>query len=354
MTTFGDIRSVAQRAPGVGTWWDLCDAFESYDGAEPLEDRVIPYCAAQLARWPVTVSRSMPSSWLEALCRGERVPVARLANAITNWRNFDEGKLAALAGAAEIEGVRVLELSRGYSGSDGFFRQSVLAPDVVDDAFADTFEGMVRGPLRRVEVCVLGGTPIGPRVARALASMPALTSLTLEACPHDEDALAVLAAGPFDALVDLCVDCWAAESLEVILESSWFHRLESLSWRGCRLVDSWVASVFDDPVVSNLRMLDLGANNLTTDALCSVLTSPALTRLERLYISRLNDHWSSLSSMDQCDRLRAAFERMASSRLEELGLRESSLDSTELSILRDASRTHGFEFAFTYYRDNLT
>ena len=360
MTTFGDIRSVAQRAPNIGTWWDLCDAFESYDGAEPLEDRVLPYCASQLARWPVTVSRAMPGAWLEALCRGERVPQARLANAITNWRTFDRARLAALTRAPELEGIRVVELSRGYSASEHYVRPESLEPSAITDtAIGDVFVDLVQGPLRHVEVCVLGGVAVDASVARALATLPRLRSLTLEACPHSELALPALAAGPFEALVDLCVDCWGASSLEVLIESPWFHQLEALAWRGCRLEDAWVAGVFDDPVVSNLQVLDLGANHLTTLTLAGLLTSPALTRLERLYLSRLNtDGYPSFTSRIETEqgrrRLEAALERMTSDALVELGLRESTLGWADQRLLSETARARGFEFAFTRYVDNLT
>jgi hypothetical protein len=346
---------VAQRAPGVGTWWDLCDAFESYDGAEPLADRVLPYCASQLSRWPATVTRAMPSAWLEALCRGERVPQAALANAITNWRTFDAGKLAALTRAHELDGVRVLEISRGYSSSEDYYWPSSLEPGVLPrDGIGAQVVALLEGPLRRVEVCVLGGFAVGAAEARALATLPRLRALTLEACPHDEGTLAALASGPFSSLVDLCVDCWVDSSLEVLLESSWFHQLEALALRGCHLEDAWVSGVFDDPVVSNLQALDLGANRLTSGALAHLLTSPALARLERLYLARLNTNTYHPTQQAAGRDLVVAIERMTMSGLEELGLRHSQLAWREHVALRKAADARGFRFAFTHYTDNLT
>ncbi len=360
MASFGDIRSIAQRAPGTGTWWDLCDAFESYEGAEPVEDRVLPYCEAQLSRWPPEIARAMPVAWLEALAVGRRVPGARLANAITNWNSVTSAKLTGLSRAAGVQNVRLLELSVGVSGVMMHHQPRPLAPGHVeqDEAFVGALERLFAGPMRGLEVLVLGDRTVDPRLAGHVAALPRLRSLTLEGCRHDEAALDHLAAGPFASLTDLHVQRWAPSSIDALLESSWFGRLEALSLRGCSLDGPWVERVFDDPSVSNLRALDLGVNLLGVDALCALLTSPALVRLEHLTMDRLEQDDPSWAPLEQrvarMAALEAALERATLGRLVELGLRETLLHDGEIAVIRRWASARGVELRYTRYVDQLT
>lgn len=68
-STFGDLRSLLQRAPSPLLWEDLCALMDLSD-AEQRDSELIPYALSHLKRWPWQL-RVAPPRWLRAAEQGE-------------------------------------------------------------------------------------------------------------------------------------------------------------------------------------------------------------------------------------------------------------------------------------------
>ena len=76
-SSFGDLRSAAQRPPGPDAWRGLCHLAQRFE-SDTFHERALPYLKAHLDRWPDAL-RCAPRSWIRRVASGEDVPQLSIA-----------------------------------------------------------------------------------------------------------------------------------------------------------------------------------------------------------------------------------------------------------------------------------
>ena len=212
---FGDVRSILHGEPSQQGWQALCEALDAYQGAEPLEEVVLPYCLQALQGWPPEIERWVPPRWDEMLFEEQGPPELILCTHLElhdyhvgDRGNIGDGDVRALAASPHLAQLQHLDLSSNYIGDQGVEALAASAHltrlqylDLADNHIGSGgARALAASPnLASLRHLDLYGNRIGDEGARALASSPHLASLqhlNLHSNGIEDEGAAALAASP--------------------------------------------------------------------------------------------------------------------------------------------------------------
>lgn len=322
---FGEVRSLLQSAPHVGVWSRLCQLVESTSQGGVCDLRILSYVLDSLARWPdrwPDELRRAPMSWSRMLRQGragelpwEMICALRVKSPLRSD--------SMLGQELELEGNETVhELLR--HGVLGQLRElELIELGVDDDGFSALLGAREAAGLRRLAI---HHSLISARGVREIARAKHLEHLEVLDLRENasmggyEEAIAQLVqARHLASLRSLDIECeLTPEDLERVLGATIFTNLEHLGLSSCfhqpgvmddeffeidlgalnadialpalcslglannLMIDDELLELLQAPWLGRLRALDLAWNDLGDGGICALVTTEALSRLEKL------------------------------------------------------------------------
>ena len=115
---FGEIRSVVQCTPSAVLWQSLCELVERWP-REQFTTELLPYLCANLVAWPSSL-KVAPQRWIDTILAGKVSPYCHLVESLdVSDQRLSTSELKCLVTAQELNGLRILNLSKNVLGSEG-------------------------------------------------------------------------------------------------------------------------------------------------------------------------------------------------------------------------------------------
>ena len=359
LSTFGEVRSIAQGEPTANQWKKLCRMLESWEDPVSLEQVVLPYLMGALSRWPDDL-RVAPEHWVSRQLGGEDIPALLVTRKIvlrSMWFGASANNSEALTHSPGFANCVILQIQAGTGVSElvamldakesWLTRIKSLRFFNVDLGDELAMMLLASKNLSRLEELRLDYAKLTGATLEALAGSPMAASLKSLGLQHIDLGDAHAALDTLEKLPKLeSLELRSAElGVDHMLELSELHppeHLTSLSLRDNRARDqgtralargrftntvevlnlsnnqiggAGARAIAESEQSSSLKQLDLQMNRLDTDAALELARTPFLANLESLKLD-LNligvQGWRALmESKHLGDRVKAELEPLA-------------------------------------------
>jgi hypothetical protein len=245
---FGEIRSLLAAPPSAHAWELICDLFDRLEHSperERVQQELIPYALASLARWPDHL-RVAPQPWLDARMDGGVAPaglqLARSLRFVGVSTRAD--RLSQLAQEQALSGIAAASFTEGTLSAK---------------ALGALLNGPLRDQLRSLEIAnsdqsALLGTLLGPKGPTALAH---LSLLRHELTDLD---ISKLADAPFATTLRslrLSANYRKANALSATLSLPFIDQIESLELPEVYLNDGALEMINPEAAPCGMQRLEL-------------------------------------------------------------------------------------------------
>lgn len=290
--SFGELRSLLQRQPGVGVWARLCRLVETW-GAEMFIERALPYTLDHLKRWPDELRRA-PRTWTDALMAGggEEYPWELVRVLEVRALPLDE---QVASEQSVLEGDRILERLFDLEILENLTHLMLTDIGVSDAGCAALVSRRDVSGLRALS---MKGNNLSARGVSAIARcahLGKLESLDLRANRWGgyEEAVAQIArTRHLRSLKRLDIECdLTPGDLDTLLTSELLSGLEHLGLEACfhqpaiegdEFTDVDGLSLNREIALAGLKSLSLANNMFMDDEVGEILESPWIGQLRAL------------------------------------------------------------------------
>lgn len=309
--SFGELRSLLQRAPSAERWRQLCHIFESF-GADQFDDMIVPYVRSITRSWPRELCVA-PQRWVLAELEGQVLPYWSVARVLSlSCSYLKPQQIKQLLSSDRLGFVEALHMdsNRGGASTAGLLASatSLTALEVLDLGYNEltpsSLEQLVQAPcLAKLRVLNLEGNAIRGGMG-ALSRAPwldGLTSLDLRACGLN-DADLVLFKQPMSSLQRLKLDrnSELGRKFFVALADAELGAMERLELFDTGLDNDTLRALIARPWWSTLTYLDIGNSAVNEEGVEAILDA-GVERLSYLGLERLKVGWRTVEHLSNAN-----------------------------------------------------
>jgi Ran GTPase-activating protein (RanGAP) involved in mRNA processing and transport len=305
---FGELRSLANGAPSEEAWASICALLDQEGDDDRLIEEVLPYLEHHLSDWPEG-AREIPKEWMRVMLKGEPCTRARLGRKMSavraeeegdldmllsspdlgaltwldlGYNHFDERALRILEEETHLTSLRWLSVSDSHLGHEGIVR-ILESPRLANlthfiaawcDIENDGAVALSRtDALRRLERIEFRGNRITPPEAQTLLrgrNFDSVRELAMGWNDIADAGVEAIADAPYlGQLRELCLEnnSIGGEGVEYLVRQPAIADLEILRLynnASAGMGDSVAVAIAESPYMSNLKLLDLSGNPVSS------------------------------------------------------------------------------------------